>query len=91
MFMRVTTAHGVPENLETGLAALRKGLRTGIKGVYVLVDRTTGKHITVSLWETRQDAETVSELAPFMQRQVVGVFGISEPPTHEIYEVAVEA
>ena len=91
MFMRVTTAYGAPENLETGVAVLRKGLRAGIKGGYVLVDRSTSKYITVSLWETREEAETVSELAPFMQRQIVGMLGVSVPPTHEIYEVAVEA
>jgi heme-degrading monooxygenase HmoA len=97
MFARITIAHGAPEKLDTGLAALRKGLRagqeqvTGFKGLYVLVDRATGKHVTVSLWETREDAEMVSELAPHMQGRLVEAFGISGPPTHEIYEVAVEA
>ena len=97
MFARVTIAHGAPEKLDTGIAALRAGLRagqervTGLRGVYVLVDRAAGKHVTVSLWETQEDAETVSELAPHMQGRLVEAFGISEPPTHEIYEVAVQA
>ena len=91
MFARITTAHGAPEKLDTGIAALRDGLRAGFKGAYVLVDRAAGKHVTVSLWETRAEAETISELAPHMQGQLVEAFGISEPPTHEIYEVAVQA
>jgi hypothetical protein len=89
MFMRVTTAYGAPENLNTGVVVLRKGLRAGIKGGYVSVDRATGKVITISLWDTLEEAETVSELTPFMQRQIAGMLGVSKAPTHEIYEVAV--
>jgi hypothetical protein len=91
MFVRVTTAHAATEKLTTGLVALRRGLRTGVSGAQVLVDRTTGTFVMVSRWETREDAETISELTPIMQRQIVGVFGMTEPPTHEIFEVAVEA
>jgi hypothetical protein len=96
MFARVTTAQGALEKLDTGLAALRSGLRAGqeqvtsLKRIYVLVDRVSGKHVTLSLWETREDAETVSELAPHMQGRLVEAFGIIGPPSHEIYEVAVE-
>jgi hypothetical protein len=91
MFVRITTARGVPNKLATGLVAFRKGLRSGITGASVLVDHATGTFITVSRWKTREDAETASELTPIMQRQVVGLFGISEPLTHEIFEVAVDA
>jgi len=91
MFVRVTTARAAPEKLSTGLAALRKGLRHGITGADVLVDHATGTILLVSRWETREDAEVVSELTPIMQRQVIGLFSISEPPTHKIYEVGVEA
>jgi heme-degrading monooxygenase HmoA len=97
MFARVTTAHGAPEKLGTGIAAVREGLSAnhgrveGFRGAYVLVDREGGKHMTVTLWDTREAAETRSELAPHVRGRLVEAFGLSQAPTHEIFEVAVEA
>jgi hypothetical protein len=91
MFMRMTTARALPEKLAAGLVAFRKGLRSDMPAASVLVDHATGTVITMSRWATREAAETVSEFTPILQRQLVGLFGISEPLTHEIFEVAVDA
>jgi hypothetical protein len=50
-----------------------------------------GKHVTVTLWEPREGAETVSEFAPDVQGTLPSVFGIVGTRTHEVYEVAVQA
>ncbi|HEX6533583.1 MAG TPA: hypothetical protein VF041_03245 [Gemmatimonadaceae bacterium] len=97
MFARVTTAHGAPEKLDAGLAAVREGLRAsvadleGFRGGYVLIDRHGGKHMSVTLWDTREAAETRSELPPHVRRELMEAFGLAQAPTHEIFEVAVEA
>jgi hypothetical protein len=96
MFARVTTAQGAPEKLDTGITALREGLRAnqgqieGLKGAYLLVDRAAGKHVTVTLWETREQAKTVSELPAQLQGSLVEAFGIAARPVHEIFEVAIQ-
>ena len=97
MFARITTAHGAPEMLDTGIATVREGLRAsrrriaGFRGGYVLVDREGGKHMSVTLWDTREAAETQSELAPEARRRLLDAFGLSQAPTHEIFEVVLEA
>lgn len=97
MFARITTAVGAPEKLHTGLETFRAALQANqgqieaLNAVYVLVDRLTGKHMTITLWATREAAETVSELPRHMQGTLVEAFAIAEPPTHAIYEVAIQA
>ncbi len=96
MFARVSAAQGAPEKLDQGADLIRertqRGERpTGFRGAYLLIDRATGKHMTVSLWETRADAEAVGAIAVQQREAIVEAFGISGTPTHEIYEVAVQA
>jgi heme-degrading monooxygenase HmoA len=97
MFARVTTAQGTPEKLDAGADLLReqalaaRGQVKGFKGLYLLVDRATGMHRTVSLWETRDDAEAVAAIAAQRHDTIVEAFGITGTPTTEIYEVAVQA
>ena len=96
MFAIVTSAQGAPEKQEEGIAVLREsaqaaqGTVPGFRGLYALIDRATGKHLVVSLWETREDAEAAGELAERMWEPVVEVFGITGAPIHEVYEVALQ-
>jgi hypothetical protein len=99
MFARVSAAQGAPEKLDNGVDVLRERIRaaqqagrlTDLKGLYLLIDRATGKHMTVTLWETREAAEAVSVQAAQQREAIVEAFGITGTPTHEIYEVAVQA
>jgi hypothetical protein len=80
-----------PEKLDTGLVALREGLRAnrgqgeGFRGAYVLIDRAAGKHVTLTLWEAQHQAATVSELPAQLQGRLVEAFGVTAAPTHEVY------
>ena len=97
MFARVTTARGTPGKLDAGADLLReqafaaRGRVKGFKGLYLLVDRATGTHRTVSFWETRDDAEAAAAVAAQRHETIVEAFGIMGTPTAEIYEVAVQA
>ena len=63
----------------------------GNRGGYLLTDRTTGKGISVSLWDG-EAAMTASESSGYLQEQL-GRFRdlFAQPPTTEHYEVSAEA
>ncbi len=46
---------------------------------------------TESLFETRENAEVAGAMAEQMRERIVEAFGITEGPTHEIDEVAIQA
>ncbi len=68
-----------------------EGPPAGFQGVYILVDRATGKHLAVSLWATREDAEAAGARAAELGSQLMAAFGAAGRPTDEIYEVAIRA
>jgi hypothetical protein len=68
MFARVSTIEGLPESVDEGTRAVRekvipavRGLH-GYRGILNLVDRSTGKAVGITLWET-EDAMHQSEEA----------------------------
>ena len=62
----------------------------GFKGLYVLVDRKTGKGLTIALWETEADM-TAGEASGYYQQQVAKFKDIlSAAPVREAYEVTVK-
>ena len=60
----------------------------GFKGRMVLGDRSTGKVISLTLWESEADARASGEGSAFMQA-TVAKFALfyAAPPVIEIYEV----
>src|SRR5215471_8274925 len=63
----------------------------GLKGRMVLVDRSTGKVITLTLWESEADARASGEGSAFMQATVAQFAPFyAAPPIIEIYEVAAQ-
>ena len=63
----------------------------GYKGIFMLTDRKTGKGISISLWESEQDA-IANEKSGYYQQQV-GRFKdyFTKPPVQEGYEVSIQA
>ena len=60
----------------------------GFKGRMVLGDRSTGKVITLTLWESEADARASGEGSAFMQATVAQFAPFyAAPPVIEIYEV----
>ncbi len=68
MFARVSTYQGPPELIDEGIRIGKKQilpqarLLDGFKGIYFLVDRHRGKHLTITLWES-EEAMRASEQA----------------------------
>jgi heme-degrading monooxygenase HmoA len=63
----------------------------GFKGRMVLVDRSTGKVLTLTLWESEADARASGEGSAFMQATVATFAPFyAAPPVIEIYEVAAQ-
>jgi heme-degrading monooxygenase HmoA len=62
----------------------------GYKGILMLTDRKTGKGISITLWESEQDA-IANEKSGYYQQQV-GRFKdyFTKPPVQEGYEVSVQ-
>jgi heme-degrading monooxygenase HmoA len=93
MFARVITAQAGAEGLDSLIRVAREqapGARQqpGFKGFYLLTDAETGKAITISLWETREEMEAVAERAGNSSGiHAAPATGITSPRL-ETYEVA---
>jgi len=61
MYARVTTTQFSPYRLDEAIHIAREQIvpaaqqQTGFKGFLMLVDRSTGKGITITLWEGEED------------------------------------
>jgi heme-degrading monooxygenase HmoA len=87
MFARVITAQAGPQGFGGIIDLARKQLsgasqQPGLKGFYLLTNAETGKVITISLWETRE------QMPAGIQDQGRPATGLT-PPHLETYEVAV--
>jgi heme-degrading monooxygenase HmoA len=93
MHARVSTYAGSPDQTEAGIqnfSGLTEALRSleGFEAGYLLVDRTTGKAMTVTLWSTADAAQASAERAKQMRSDAAGGAGMSVEGVEE-YEVAV--
>jgi len=63
----------------------------GYRGAYLLTDRKTGKGVSISLWDSEEDA-IANEQSGYYQEQV-GKFKdfFIAPPVREGYEVSIQA
>ena len=92
MFARVITAQAGAEGFDSLIGVAREQLpgarqQPGFKGFYLLTDSETGKMITISLWETREQMEAVAERAATNSGiHAVPATGITSPHL-ETYEV----
>ena len=63
----------------------------GFNGRLVLVDRSRGKVIAITLWESEADARASGEGSAFMQASMAKFAPFyAAPPVIEIYEVRVQ-
>ena len=96
MFARVSTLQGSPERMEQGISEYRDQTvpaarqQKGFKGAYLLVDRKSGKALSVTLWETEEDLRASDALADRLRAQAAQTT-VAASPAREVFEVAVEA
>ncbi len=89
MFARVITAQAGPQGFDSFIGLAREQLpgasqQPGFKGFYLLTNAETGKVITISLWETRE------QMPAGIRDQALPATGLT-PPQLETYEVTVHA
>ena len=87
MFARVSTFAGSPDQLDESIREGREQIVPavrqirGCKGLLYLVDRTTGKAMSVTLWETEEAMRMSEQAADQIRGESVQV---------ERYEVAID-
>jgi heme-degrading monooxygenase HmoA len=95
MLARVITAQVTAEGIGHAIAAARKQLpdardQPGFSGFCLLADREEGRVITISLWNSRRDAQAVESSAATIRGEAARSIGVTTPAV-EIYEVAIRA
>ena len=93
MYARVITARAGAKGFDDIIRLARQQLpgareQPGFKGFYLLTDAETGKVITISLWGTREQMDTV---AGGGVRDQVDPATWLMPPHLETYEVTMQA
>ena len=98
MYARIVTAQVSPEKVTEGIKIWQDSVvpavkaQKGFKSGRLMVNRKTGKIVTVGLWETEADMEATGEGSAFLQEQLAKFTTLfTAPPVVEHYEVAVEA
>jgi heme-degrading monooxygenase HmoA len=92
MFARVITAQAGTQGFDGLIRVAREQLpgarqQPGFKGYYLLADAESGKIITISLWETREQMEAVGAGRPGgIHDEDIPATGLTRPHL-ETYEV----
>lgn len=94
MFARVSTYQGPPDQIDEGVRHAQESILPriqgldGFQGVYFLVDRQSGKGLSITLWESEETMRASEEAANQLRRES------AEASSEEIlgverYEVAI--
>ena len=92
MYARVTSAELTPENVETFVSMIRDQViprvqgMPGFKGGYWLVDRSTGKGLGVTLFESEEALDATEDQATRLRDEVSRGSGLPVPSFRR-YEV----
>lgn len=93
MYARVSTINGKPESIDKVIKHFEEATTIetskGWKGAYALVNRQTGKILTITLWESREDMEATVADANQIRNRAADIAGAA-PATVEMYEVALK-
>jgi heme-degrading monooxygenase HmoA len=96
MFARVSTIEGKADRIDDGIKDYREHVvpevkkMTGFKGGYLLVDRKTGKTLSITLWDTEKDLQASTRAANKLRANASQTVAAAMAPKVEIYEVAVQ-
>lgn len=94
MYARVTVVQGSPDKIEDGIGSFKSQVLPvvksvdGYKAAFLLVDRSTGNGLGISLWETEDARRQAGEAVTEARAATIQAMGGTVPPVDE-YEVAV--
>jgi hypothetical protein len=97
MYARLTTTHFSPYRVDEAIGTVRNHVlpatqqQTGFRGLLMLVDRSTGKGITITFWEDVGDRHISGPNSKYY-REAIGhiVPLLVEAPTVEDLEIAIQ-
>ena len=96
MFARLTIVPVKMDKLDETIKIYKESIvpaaksQKGYRGAYLLTDRKTGKGVSITLWESEEDA-IANEQSGYYQEQVSKLKEFfTAPPVREGYEVSVQ-
>ena len=96
MHARVTFATADPSKVDQSIKVMKDSIlpaakkQKGFKGLTYLLNRQTGKGMSIVLWNTEDDMKA-GEASGFYKEQLAKVIPlVSGPPTMEHYEVSLK-
>ena len=95
MYAGVTHIQSDPEKIDETIATYKDtivpmfGQQPGVKGLLLLVDRSTGKAISVGLWDSEESAKAYETSGAFRDGVANFVGLMQSQPVREVFEVAV--
>ena len=95
MVARLSTYEGPAERLDDLVRSFQRAVgpveqMSGYRDAYLLVDRTSGKAVTMTVWESAEAAEASAEQAARLRTMVAEAAGETIASV-ETYEVALHA
>ena len=97
MFARLTTVQMKVEKIDEGIKNFEENVvpaaksQKGYRGAYLLTNRKTGKSISISLWDSEEDA-LANEQSGYYQEQLYSFKDLfTAPPVRDGYEVSIKA
>ena len=97
MYARVITAQYQSGKIDEGTQIVRESVlpetrqQRGFQGITLLVDRSTGKGIAITLWQTEADAQASGASSAYLQTQLAKVASLwTAAATIETYEVVAQ-
>jgi heme-degrading monooxygenase HmoA len=95
VFARVISAQTAPDGVDSAVRIAQEQLpgvreQPGFSGFYLLADRTSGKLVTISLWQSHEDLRAVEAPAAQLRGRAAGELGVTTSGVN-VYEVAVAA
>jgi heme-degrading monooxygenase HmoA len=93
VFARVILAQTMADQVDGAVAIAKRQLpgargQQGYQGFYVLADRTSGKLMTISLWDSREDLLAVEARAAQVREDTAESIGTARLPV-DIYQVEI--
>jgi heme-degrading monooxygenase HmoA len=97
MYARIVTVQVRPDKFDEAVSIFQNSVipaakqQKGFISLMLLTDRSTGKGISVGLWETEADLRA-NEASGYLQEQLAKLGGVvAAPPVRDEYEVSVHS
>ncbi len=97
MIARVTTWQTTSDKLDDVIKSFKERvftaakLQKGYRSSYMLTDRYTGKFISIGFWDSEEDANADEQSGQYQRRVSILKNASVIPPTHELFEVSLQA